>query len=378
MKVAHIHFSTESDWKPSALSLEPQLVLCFGNPEVFFGSTLPEQIKQHYPKADIIGCSVSGIVTTDPSAMDKLHIMMIQFEESHLHIVNRRFTINTDYRSAGQGIAQALPHEGLRHVLLFSSGIQVDGQCLAAGLADFLPENVMVSGGVAADDNQFMHTWCWHNDLQISDGCIAIGLYGEALEIGYGSGSGWDRFGKAREITSAEGNVVYAIDNENPRTLYERYLGEYIWDLPSAGQLMPLYSYNPNRPAHSFVRSIVEVNENGALTFSGDMPQGNHVHLLKASAEGLIEGALVAALLAKEHCRDLYEPEIALVVCGSGRPMVLGPREEEEIEKITDVLGSHCRIIGFYGYGEYSPNREGTSYELHNQSISITTLTELI
>ena len=48
--------------------------------------------------------------------------------------------------------------------------------------------------------------------------------------------------------------------------------------------------------------------------------------------------------------------------------------DEEEIEAAHAFLGSAPAVVGFYSYGEISPHL-GTS-ELHNQTMTLTTLTE--
>jgi hypothetical protein len=59
-----------------------------------------------------------------------------------------------------------------------------------------------------------------------------------------------------------------------------------------------------------------------------------------------------------------------------GRKLVLKQRVEEEVESVRDVLGAHAALTGFYSYGEISPFTPGAKCELHNQTMTITTLSE--
>ncbi|MEX0750321.1 MAG: FIST C-terminal domain-containing protein, partial [Dehalococcoidia bacterium] len=59
-----------------------------------------------------------------------------------------------------------------------------------------------------------------------------------------------------------------------------------------------------------------------------------------------------------------------------GRKMVLKQRVEEEVEGVRDVLGEHTALAGFYSYGEISPFTPHAKCELHNQTMTITTLSE--
>jgi hypothetical protein len=47
------------------------------------------------------------------------------------------------------------------------------------------------------------------------------------------------------------------------------------------------------------------------------------------------------------------------------------------VEAAKNILGDNTTITGFYSYGEISPFNPGTQCELHNQTMTITTFTEV-
>jgi hypothetical protein len=53
----------------------------------------------------------------------------------------------------------------------------------------------------------------------------------------------------------------------------------------------------------------------------------------------------------------------------------LGERTEEELEAALASLPDGTGLVGFYSYGEISPHASGRC-ELHNQTMTITTLAE--
>jgi hypothetical protein len=55
---------------------------------------------------------------------------------------------------------------------------------------------------------------------------------------------------------------------------------------------------------------------------------------------------------------------------------LLKQRVEEEVEGVRDILGARTVMTGFYSYGEISPFTPGAKCELHNQTMTITTLSE--
>ena len=48
---------------------------------------------------------------------------------------------------------------------------------------------------------------------------------------------------------------------------------------------------------------------------------------------------------------------------------------EEEVEGVRDIMGT-TPLTGFYSYGEISPFTPSARCELHNQTMTITTLSE--
>ncbi len=94
----------------------------------------------------------------------------------------------------------------------------------------------------------------------------AVGFYGSAIRIGHGSAGGWDEFGPRRRITRSRGNVLFEFDGGPALDLYERYLGaEEARGLPGSGLLFPLRIFDPERPDHDIVRTILAVDHRSAF-----------------------------------------------------------------------------------------------------------------
>ena len=72
----------------------------------------------------------------------------------------------------------------------------------------------------------------------------------------------------------------------------------------------------------------------------------------------------------------LNPPDLAILISCVGRKLVLNQRIEEEVEAVREIFGDHTAITGFYSYGEFSPNEGFKKCELHNQTMTITTLSE--
>jgi hypothetical protein len=193
--------------------------------------------------------------------------------------------------------------------------------------------------------------------------------------VGFGSLGGWDSFGPDRLITRSEGNVLYELDGEPALALYKRYLGEHAAELPASGLRFPL-SLRDSDPQHRVVRTILGIDEAaGSLIFAGDVPQGHQARLMKANVDRLIDGATGAATNTYEVVGS-QPPDLALLISCVGRRLVMGQRVEEEVESVRRVLGTHAALCGFYSYGEIAPFTPSVRCELHNQTMTITTLSE--
>jgi hypothetical protein len=96
---------------------------------------------------------------------------------------------------------------------------------------------------------------------------------------------------------------------------------------------------------------------------------------MKANIDRLIDGAEDSAISANKN-QDEEASELAILISCVGRRLVLKQLVEEEVEVVREVIGKKPSITGFYSYGEIAPFGEFSPCELHNQTMTITTLSE--
>jgi hypothetical protein len=233
---------------------------------------------------------------------------------------------------------------------------------------------VVITGGLAGDGPRFGTTYVGLNDAPAPGRVAAVGFYGDAIAVGHGSAGGWDVFGPERQITRSKGNVLYELNGKPALDLYKHYLGDDAKGLPGSALLFPLKVFPPDRPHEALTRTIVAVDEQErAMTFAGDMPQGHCAQLMRGNFDRLVEGAADAA-----HQAVLPFPgdRVAVLVSCIGRKLLLGQRICEEVEAVKDVFGDGTALTGFYSYGEVSPHAATDCAELHNQTMTITVFGE--
>lgn len=366
---------TEGIWQGAGELLpNAQLVLLFGAGDVLRDAAVRAALRSAHGHAEIVGCSTAGEILAATVSDEGAVALAVEFASTRVHVVHRRVSEGENGLDAGASLARELERDGLRHVLVLSNGLRVNGTQLVEGLGSELAAGVSATGGLAGDGSRFADTTVVHNDEVGSDGVIAIGLYGEELEVRWGSAGGWEAFGPRRRVTKSEANVLYELDRRPALKLYKTYLGDRAAGLPATGLLFPLELLPADEGEPSLVRTILAVDEaTQSLTFAGDVPEGRNVRLMKSTIDKLIWGAETAGNMA--GAPDAA-PQLALLVSCVGRRLVLDQRVEEEIEAVLAELGSPGGSIGFYSYGEIGPGGISHGCELHNQTMTLTTLAE--
>ncbi len=356
------------------LAGKQQLALVFGSSAMLREPATWRELKAMLAPARIVGCSTAGEIAGSQVLDEALVITTVSFASSHFAVASVLLSEGDGSEDLGKLLASRLPAHGLVHVLLLSDGLKVNGSALVKGIAATLPAGVSVTGGLSGDGARFERTAVCLDGPEPCEQVVAIGLYGSDLRIGYGSLGGWDSFGPERRITKSEANVLHELDGEPALDLYKRYLGDHAADLPASGLLFPLTIRDGSREDTPVVRTILGVDEQArTLTFAGDVPVGYRARLMRANFERLVDGASGAA---KTSRLGEGRTDLALLISCVGRKLVLKQRIEEEVEAVRDVLGAETVLCGFYSYGEISPFTQAARCELHNQTMTVTTISE--
>lgn len=376
MKIIQRVWTEKSGWKGGAPDhKDAQLVLLFGGTKQVSEARWMGELKAACPGAHLFGCTTAGEIGGTQVHDDSVVATAVHFERTSLQLAQVRMADVKDSAEAGVKLAGLLPRDGLAHVFVISDGQAVNGSELVRGLLSRLPSGVQVTGGLAGDGPRFEKTFIIAGETPVAGSVGAIGLYGSSIKVGYGSLGGWDPFGLERKVTRSEGNVLFELDGKPALDLYKSYLGEHAGGLPATGLLFPLQIQREG-DAETLVRTLLNVDEaRQALIFAGDVPVGATAQLMKANFDRLVEGASGAA---KTSARTLAgsSPELAILISCVGRKLVLKQRTEEEVEAVQAVLGAGTSMTGFYSYGEICPSAPNASCQLHNQTMTITTLSE--
>lgn len=326
-----------------------------------------------YPRAVVTGCSTAGEVLDDALADDSLTVAVLRFAVTRV-VAETAEAAGADSHDTGlllsKRLADAAPD--LAAVLVWSDGLGVNGSLLAEGLAAGAPPGTAVVGGLAGDGARFDRTWVLTGGRPRSGAVVAVGLFGDRLQVGHGSRGGWSILGPERVVTRSAGNVLHELDGRPALDLYRTYLGDRAAGLPATALLFPLGVLGPDGLV---VRTVLGVDADArTLTFAGDVPQGALVQLMHSSTDRLVDAAEEAAASA---ALPGGPGSVGLVVSCVGRRLYLGQRTDEELEVVREALGGTTPVVGMYSYGELT-TAPGQGCRLENQTMTVTVLRELV
>ena len=378
MQVAQVSLRNTSnlaDELASLVAVRPNLLLAFGAVDLL--KSVAPHLVDIFPAARRLGCSTAGEISADGVADGTCVLTAIRFDDTRLVEASTTLTGMDDSQAAGQRLGVQLPAEGLRAVLIFGQGVQINGSALLAGLTEVLGSEVPITGGLAGDGGAFAQTWVLDDSGAKCDTLVVLGLYGEKLDFCHGSFGGWSPFGPARKVTRSVGNVLFELDGEPALEVYKRYLGEHAAALPASGLLFPFAMLGKNHDEVGLIRTILGIDEqDGSLTLAGEIDAEGYLKLMHASTDALVDGAEAAAAAAKTMLAGDGQGLVLLVSC-VGRKLVMGGRVDEEVEAVGDVFGQGSVLAGFYSYGEISPFSPSVECKLHNPTMTVTYLGEV-
>ncbi len=379
MKVEQKIWSQAKGWEKLTdgdLSEKAQWVLAFGPEKFIKGKVRYEELKALYPNADIVlSSTVAGTMGANIYS-DSLLLCALYFEKTKIQAVEIDINDVKDSFDAGAHLSASLDKDELKSLVVLSDGLPlVNGSHLLTGIYFNLAEHVAVTGGLSSNF-KFGSALLGLNKPPAKGKIIGIGFSGEHIRIGHGLDGGWTPFGTERFVNKSKDNVVYKLDHLTPYDFYRQYLDDIVGDLDMAVTNFPLGIRLENSNKR-LIRHALKINKkDGSMVFSGDLPEGSWVRMMKTNISSLIDSASTAARTSLSDY-DIDTPDFSLVMNCVGRDSVLKEWVPEENEAIIHGIGSNTPVMGCYSHGEFSPLEKNQKSELQNQSIIITSFKEI-
>ncbi|WP_198947860.1 FIST signal transduction protein [Magnetofaba australis] len=357
------------------MAIDPQIAFVFGDVTMLEAGGFHAALRAAAPSVKLIGCSTAGEIDGRDVSDGSCVVTAVRFASVSVALCADAIADIGDSEAAGKRVGEMLPTEGLKAVLIYAPGVEVNGSALIQGVSTALGGGIPLSGGLAGDGGQFTRTLTVCDEALDPRGVALLGLYGDALQFSHGSYGGWSPFGPERRVTRSEGNILYELDGEPALNIYKSYLGEYAEQLPASGLLFP-FEMTGKGGEQGLIRTILSVDEaSGSLVLAGDVVQDGMLRLMHANVDGLLDGAEEAARLTMKGAQA-DSGGLAILVSCVGRKLVMGDQVDEEVESVLDALPDGAVATGFYSYGEINPFSDLMDCKLHNQTMTIAYLNE--
>lgn len=324
-----------------------------------FITMLLQEISELLPDAVIIGSTTDGEIMDGRVTSGEVVLNFTQFEQTTLKVAAQEHRSDGFY--SGQKLAHHLIGDDTQLMIAFVDGIHTNGEEFLKGIAS-VNNNIMVAGGLAADNGKFKETYVFTKGSILNKGAVAVTLNNRNLHVHTDYSFNWYPIGNELTITHAKGNRIYMIDGRTAVDTYAYYLGDDIAKgLPSVGIEFPLIV---NRNGLDVSRAIIGKENDGSVIAAGNIYTGEKVRIGYGNSKEILEKSHIIV----ENTLKQVSEAIFLYSC-STRKYFMG----DEIESETLPLQDIAPVSGFFTYGEFFTLEKN---ELFNQTMTIVSLSE--
>ncbi|MEA3384336.1 MAG: FIST N-terminal domain-containing protein [Campylobacterota bacterium] len=327
-----------------------------------FIKNLQSDIVTLLPNCKIIGSTTDGEIVNGKVTTNQVTISFTIFDyiKCNVDYILYDHTISLEKQSCN--LAKKISNQNTKAIITFADGLNTNGDKYLSGFSKFNNE-IIVSGGLSADNSMFEKTYLFTNDEVFTNGAVAVSLSGN-LNIYTDYSFNWQPIGKELVITKAKDNIVYTINDKSAYETYRYYLGDEVASrLPAVGIEFPLIIKRDNE---YIARAIVGISFDGSLIFAGNLQEGDIVQFGCGNSELILNSQKE---IIKKYFHKPVE-SIFIYSCMARRRFM-----PDLIEKEIEPFSKYANVTGFFTYGEFYTNNN-LKKELLNQTMTLLLLSE--
>lgn len=321
----------------------------------------------------VFGSTTAGEILDNEVFENNTVIMLLDIKDEDYSVLYREgedtFQIARDIAQQASGIFKKPA------IIIISSGLTIDAEQIIKGV-NSVNTNIPLFGGLAGDDLTMKASYVFSNDFDSSNGLVALVVNSEKVLIKGLATSGWDDIGIEKTITSAKGNIVYAIDDEPAADVFVKFF-KFTGSVDTKAEIIimnfaqyPLQLKKDN--GNVVLRAPLMVDaDSKALIFAGSIPVGSKVKFSVPPGFDLIEKTAERVGQLKTSVPD---PDAVIMFSCKARHLALGPLVTDEAEKIKGIWNKP--MIGFFTYGEIG-TAQNSVCDFHNETCSMVVLEEM-
>ncbi|MFC4101499.1 bifunctional diguanylate cyclase/phosphodiesterase [Paenibacillus xanthanilyticus] len=313
-------------------------------------------IGSRLPGAAIIGCTSAGEIMDGGVREQATVVSITEFERSSLVSASVEVSPGANEYEAGQKLARQLSHPDMKAMIVFTGAMDNSDDFLQ-GIGDIHPD-VILAGGVAAElDGERMLII---GPKAMRTGAVGISLAGRDLQAANAYSLSWNQIGKRYTVTQAEGKRLYRIDHKNVIPLYRKYLGEGIAEhIVEKSKNFPLIV---QKEGIEICRDIIAVHEDGSVTLSGNVRNGDVVRFGFGDPELIIDRSKRLV----EQLMDIPSEAIFIYSCEARKNFIFHSIGYE-IEPLQQLAPS----VGFFTNGEFYHHQQSNIVLNHSMTLLI-------
>ena len=230
-------------------------------------------LSENLPDAHIIGSTTDGEISGEVVTTQKIIISISIFEKSIIKSVAVNY--ETSSYDMGHKIATLLHDDDVKAMILFTTGLKINGEEFIYGVKSVANNSCYIAGGMASDNAKFKQTYVSYKNGVISKGSVGISIKGEELKVRSSYQFGWSAVGLPMRVTKSVGNRVYELEGLSIIDVYKKYFGEEISSLlPRIGFEIPLIV---EKHGKTIARACIHRFDDNSLLFSGNIIQNTEV-----------------------------------------------------------------------------------------------------
>jgi hypothetical protein len=334
----------------------------------------------------IVGASGPAIISDKGIFKHGIAVMLLGFPDgAYCRVAATRDISENNPFKCGKELAEKMLL-GFKNIprnlgLLFFDQQIEGGPNFIAGLQENLGKGFPCIGTSLSSQYDPSHSCLYLNNEAINNSCAGI-LWGGKTTFGIGIKHGWKPLGKPHIVSSSVGNIINAIDGKPAVEIYEDYLGydaaKLTNDLKKLSVSYPIGVFIPGEKEY-LLRSVVSIEQRGALVCQGSVPEGSTIRLMISTPETCLAATGQAIEEARKNLAgpllrqsNVKNSRFAIVFSSISRYNLLRRDIRKELNSIKAGL-KDIRFLGIYTSGELAPLTANSYYGqiyFHNQDFS--------
>jgi len=304
-----------------------------------------------FPGIKLAGCSSAGEATSRLGFREDSILLVCFCSDDVQFAIGYGEATSTDpaaaARQAYEQIKEQLePDCSIGICFCFSDAVDAVPDATLNQLIELTGGKVPIMGGAAASYHVGSPTYVYHNERVLSDAIVLMALSGN-LKVSMSTENSWQPVGKSGQVTSAKGNIIYTIDGKPALDFYRDRVGD---DTQTLVCIPIAVVTDENNISIRGPMAFDEVDR--SIKISGSVQEGDIIRLSYADVSDVQKGANKAIQSLTEQFSGTSDPSFVFFCSCAARKMYLALDVRDEIEQISDTIGRHVPVAGFYGFGE--------------------------